>query len=105
MASNIDITSDKVDSVASDEAWEEVLQRLGIGQVVQGAVEATKPYGAFFDIGEGVPAFLDVLEAPAEPLEIGQRIWLKIVQFADWNRQIRVALTDDRPHASPNPSE
>lgn len=100
MASNIDTTSDKVDAVAQAEAWEEVLQRLRIGQAVQGVVEQKQPYGVFFDLGEQFSGFLDVLEVPSEPLEIGQHVWLKIVQFADWNRQIRVTLTDVRPNKS-----
>lgn len=101
MASNIDTTANKWNSVTETEAWGEVQQRLSIGQVVQGVVEETKTYGVFFDVGEQFPAFLDVVEVPPRPFEIGQHVRLKIVQFADWNKQIRVTLTDDRP----NPSE
>jgi ribosomal protein S1 len=101
MVNDIDTTCSKADTLTHERAWAELKQRLGIGRIVQGIVEETQPYGVFCDVGERFPAFLDVLDVPAEPLEIGQHVRLKIVQFADWNRQIRVTLTDDRP----NPSE
>jgi ribosomal protein S1 len=105
MASNINTTSNKAGAgnageMSREAAWDELTQRLSIGEVVEGVVEDIQPYGVFFNIGERFPGFLDVLEVPADLPEAGRHVRLEIAQFADWNRQIRVTLTDDRPNKS-----
>jgi len=96
MANNVTTTPDEAEPATSDRSWERVRQRFHVGQIVHGIVGDVQAYGVFFDIGATHPAFLDILEAPSEPLEAGRETWLKITQFADWNKQIRVTLAENR---------
>jgi ribosomal protein S1 len=99
MARNASRTTETADPTTHDHSWERVKERFRVGQIVQGVVKNVQVYGVFFDIGASFPAFMDVLEAHAQPMDVGQEMSLKIVQFADWNKQIRVA-----PATPPHPA-
>ena len=77
-------------SVTDEQAWEAVKLRRPVGQIVLGKTVQIEPWGAFFDIGERFPAFIDPLDLQGEQLPLGSQRRLKILQHADWNRQLRV---------------
>jgi hypothetical protein len=79
-------------SVTDDQAWEAVKLRRPVGQFVLGKTVQVEPWGAFFDICERFPAFIEPLDLQEEKLVIGSRHRLKILQHADWNRQLRVMI-------------
>ncbi len=84
----------------SEEAkWQEVKQRLKIGDQVEGRVTDKAGFGDFIDIGEGFPALLEsiLMQTPEEyryrPTDyypLGSTVKAIIVLFDDWNRQIRL---------------
>ena len=78
--------------ISDDEAWAAVKRRRRVGQIVRGIVTEVVPYGAFVEIGERFPAFLDPVEIAGSEVIPGDHCTLKILHFADRNRQIRVAF-------------
>ncbi|MGE0376890.1 MAG: hypothetical protein AB7I48_03090 [Planctomycetaceae bacterium] len=99
MAAEVSTQPESAESVQREAAWDRVKQRYRTGQLVEGVVEELQSYGVFFDIGARFPAFMDILDLPAEPIEVGRTEPLRIVQFADWNKQIRVAPAGSREFA------
>ena len=104
MAHNPSRTAETADPTTHERSWERVKERFRVGQIVKGVVENVQVHGVFFDIGASFPAFMDVLEAQSQPMDVGQEISLKVVQFADWNRQIRVAPATP-PHLASESSD
>ena len=92
MSDNVKTIAKASSPGADDQAWERLKQRLYVGQQLQGVVQDVQPYGVFLDIGEAYPAFIDAVDAPSTSLSVGDERWLRIIQFADWNRQIRVKI-------------
>lgn len=86
-----DLRTPEASSLTDDQAWEAVKDRRPVGQIVFGETVQVEPWGAFFDIGERFPAFIDPLDLQEE-LSLGSRRCLKILQHAEWNRQLRVAF-------------
>lgn len=80
-------------SATKGQSWEQLKQRLYVGQQLPGVVREVHPYGVVFDIGEDYPAFMDVIELPLRAFNVGEEVWLKIIQFTEWNKQVRVTTT------------
>lgn len=78
--------------LSDDEAWEAVKRRRSIGHVVDGVIERIETFGAFVDVGERFPAFIDAVDLPEEGFRSGDHCFVKFLQFADWNHQIRAAI-------------
>jgi ribosomal protein S1 len=76
-------------------AWEEAKRRHDVGDVVAGVVVSYEPYGMFVDLGEPVPGFVDPIEIPDDAPDVGETLRFRILQFSDWNRQIRLSLNLD----------
>jgi len=82
--------------ISDDDAWAAIKRRRQVGQVVRAIVTQIAPYGVFADIGERFPAFVDRVELAGAELTVGGHCTLKILQFADRNRQIRTAIATQR---------
>ena len=89
-------TSAAAQDEAHNAAWMKVKKRLRIGQILLGVVQEVRPFGVFIDLGESVSGFLDILECPDTGLQVGEPVEVRIVQFADWNKQVRVVLTNGK---------
>jgi hypothetical protein len=94
--------SNEVPTLPDDQAWEAVKQRRPVGQVVFGEAVQIEVWGAFFDIGERFLAFIDPLDLVGKEVTLGARRSLKILQHAEWNRQIRSMIVDEGSASQPN---
>lgn len=93
-------------SLSDDEAWEALKRRRQVGQVVSGTVERRGPFGAFVDIGERFPVFVDPLDLRDVSIDAGDRCAVRLLQFVDDRRQIRATVADGAgvPESSPSSS-
>lgn len=94
MASETTTSRHPAEPLSADDAWDALKRRRRVGQIVEGKVTQCEPYGTFLDVGERFPAFVDPLDLPATPFDVGDCCQVRILQFADYNRQIRVAVVD-----------
>ena len=80
--------------------WREIEQLYPVGSVVKSTVQNLTDYGAFVEIAEGIDALLHVSDMswtkkvsnPAEVLEKGQEIEVKILSIDPDNEKIGVGL-------------
>lgn len=80
------------------EVRKEILDKLSIGQVIQGVVKNITSYGAFIDIG-GVDGLLHITDMtwgriahPSEMLKIGQTITVKVISFVKEKEKISLGI-------------
>ena len=84
------------------------MDRLRVGQVVQGDVTHVVDFGIFVDLGEGVEGLVHVSEIPDgadswSQMEPGSPIAVRVVKVNRWRRRIALSIRDVEP--APDPKE
>jgi len=84
-----------------EEAKNELLEQISVGQLCEGVVRSLKPFGAFVDLGNGVDGLIhisqmswDHIEHPQDLLQIGQRVKVKVVKFDKDTGKIGLSYRD-----------
>ena len=84
--------------------------QIKVGLVTEGTVETIKDYGAFVSLGKGVTGLLHVsqisqkrIKTPAEVLEVGQKVKVKVTKVADGRLSLSMKAHDES--ASPEAAE
>ena len=82
------------------EAREKLLAELEVGQIREGVVRNLKPFGAFVDLG-GVDGLIHVsqlswdrIDNPAEVLELGQKVKVRVEKIAQDTGKISLSYRD-----------
>ena len=95
VSKEVDCRVDK--SLSPEIRWNVLQKRLPVGQVLEATVSRCEEFGAMIDIGQDFPGFIDVVDLPAPRPGVGESIRVKVVQFADWNHQVRLSPVSDEP--------
>jgi small subunit ribosomal protein S1 len=87
-----------------DDPWVEFAGAHGIGDVVDGKVTKTVPFGAFVSVGEGVEGLVHVseiathhVESPELELSIGQDVKVKITEVDGDRRRVSLSIKQASP--------
>jgi small subunit ribosomal protein S1 len=84
--------------------WEQFSGEHQIGDVVEGVVTKTVPFGAFVSVGEGVEGLVHVseiamhrVESPELELSIGQRVQVKVTEMEMDRRRVSLSIKQALP--------
>lgn len=88
----------------SEDPWDVFAADHEVGDVVDGTVTKTVPFGAFVSVGEGVEGLVHVseiaihrVESPELELSIGQAVKVKITEKDDERRRISLSIKQALP--------
>lgn len=88
----------------ADDPWETFASEHEVGDVVEGTVTKTVPFGAFVSVAEGVEGLVHVseiamhrVESPELELSIGQKVQVKITEKEDERRRISLSIKQALP--------
>jgi small subunit ribosomal protein S1 len=88
----------------SDDPWDVFARENEVGDVVDGAVTKTVPFGAFVSVSDGVEGLVHVseiavhrVESPELELSIGQQVKVKITEKDDERRRISLSIKQASP--------
>lgn len=88
----------------SEDPWDVFAGEHEVGDVVDGSVTKTVPFGAFVSVGEGVEGLVHVseiamhrVESPELELSIGQPVKVKITEKDDERRRISLSIKQAMP--------
>nr|PZN36059.1 MAG: 30S ribosomal protein S1 [Actinomycetota bacterium] len=88
----------------SEDPWETFAAAHNVGDVVEGTVTKTVPFGAFVSVAEGVEGLVHVseiamhrVESPELELSIGQKVRVKITEKEDERRRISLSIKQALP--------
>jgi small subunit ribosomal protein S1 len=88
----------------SEDPWDVFASEHEVGDVVDGSVTKTVPFGAFVSVGEGVEGLVHVseiaihrVESPELELSIGQAVKVKITEKDDERRRISLSIKQALP--------
>jgi small subunit ribosomal protein S1 len=85
------------------EARSEILEKMNEGLELDGVVKNVTDYGAFVDLGgvDGLLHLTDIswqrINHPADKLEVGQTIRVKIIKFNEENKRISLGMKQLQP--------
>jgi small subunit ribosomal protein S1 len=87
-----------------EDPWDEFARDVEIGQIVDGAVTKTVPFGAFVAVGEGVEGLVHVseiamhhVESPELELSIGQQVRVKVTEIDADRRRVSLSIKQALP--------
>jgi small subunit ribosomal protein S1 len=87
-----------------EDPWVEFAGAHGIGDIVDGKVTKTVPFGAFVSVGEGVEGLVHVseiaahhVESPELELSIGQDVKVKITEVDGERRRVSLSIKQASP--------
>ena len=87
-----------------DDPWEVFSRETNVGDVVEGMVTKTVPFGAFVSVAEGVEGLVHVseiaihrVESPELELSIGQKVQVKITEKEEDRRRISLSIKQALP--------
>jgi small subunit ribosomal protein S1 len=87
-----------------DDPWEVFSRDTNVGDVVEGTVTKTVPFGAFVSVAEGVEGLVHVSEiaihrvdSPELELSIGQKVQVKITEKEEDRRRISLSIKQALP--------
>ncbi len=87
-----------------EDPWDEFARDVQIGQIVDGAVTKTVPFGAFVSVGEGVEGLVHVseiamhhVESPELELSIGQQVRVKVTEIDADRRRVSLSIKQALP--------
>jgi small subunit ribosomal protein S1 len=87
-----------------EDPWEEFSRDVQIGQIIDGAVTKTVPFGAFVSVGEGVEGLVHVseiamhhVESPELELSIGQQVRVKVTEIDADRRRVSLSIKQALP--------
>jgi small subunit ribosomal protein S1 len=87
-----------------EDPWDEFSRDIELGQVIDGAVTKTVPFGAFVSVGEGVEGLVHVseialhhVESPELELSIGQQVRVKVTEIDADRRRVSLSIKQALP--------
>ena len=87
-----------------EDPWEEFAREISVGEIVDGAVTKTVPFGAFVSVGEGVEGLVHVseiamhhVESPELELSIGQQVRVKVTEVDADRRRVSLSIKQALP--------
>jgi small subunit ribosomal protein S1 len=87
-----------------EDPWEVFSRSVNVGDVVDGLVTKTVPFGAFVSVSDGVEGLVHVseiaihrVESPELELSIGQNVRVKITEKEDERRRISLSIKQALP--------
>ena len=87
-----------------EDPWDEFAREVQIGQIVEGSVTKTVPFGAFVSVGEGVEGLVHVseiamhhVESPELELSIGQQVRVKVTEIDADRRRVSLSIKQALP--------
>jgi small subunit ribosomal protein S1 len=88
----------------SEDPWDVFAGQHNVGDVVEGTVTKTVPFGAFVSVAEGVEGLVHVseiaihrVESPELELSIGQKVNVKITEKEDERRRVSLSIKQALP--------
>lgn len=88
----------------SDDPWDVFSGENEVGDIIEGTVTKTVPFGAFVSVADGVEGLVHVseiaihrVESPELELSIGQRVNVKITEKDDDRRRISLSIKQALP--------
>jgi small subunit ribosomal protein S1 len=88
----------------SDDPWDVFAREHEVGDVIEGTVTKTVPFGAFVSVADGVEGLVHVseiaihrVESPELELSIGQPVKVKITEKEDERRRISLSIKQASP--------
>jgi small subunit ribosomal protein S1 len=88
----------------SDDPWDVFARDHEVGDVIDGVVTKTVPFGAFISVADGVEGLVHVseiaihrVESPELELSIGQQVKVKITEKEDERRRISLSIKQASP--------
>ena len=88
----------------SDDPWDVFARDHEVGDVIDGMVTKTVPFGAFVSVADGVEGLVHVseiashrVESPELELSIGQQVKVKITEKEDERRRISLSIKQASP--------
>jgi len=88
----------------AEDPWETFARSTGIGDVADGKVTKTVPFGAFVSVGEGVEGLVHVseiamhhVESPELELSIGQEVKVKVTEIDTDRRRVSLSIKQALP--------
>jgi len=96
---------------AKDNPWYGIFEKYPIGEIVQGTVVRFAQFGAFVHLEDGIDGLVHISQIadrrvakPADELEIGQVIDVKIVSIDEENKKISLSKRDADAILNPPPA-
>lgn len=87
-----------------DDPWEKFSGQHGLGDIVDGVVTKTVPFGAFVSVGEGVEGLVHVseiamhrVESPELELAIGKAVQVKVTEMDTERRRVSLSIKQAMP--------
>ena len=87
-----------------EDPWEEFVRDAEIGQIIDGSVTKTVPFGAFISVGEGVEGLVHVseialhhVESPELELSISQQVRVKVTEIDADRRRVSLSIKQALP--------
>jgi len=87
-----------------EDPWEEFAREISVGEIVDGSVTKTVPFGAFVSVGEGVEGLVHVseiathhVESPELELSIGQQVRVKVTEVDADRRRVSLSIKQALP--------
>jgi small subunit ribosomal protein S1 len=88
----------------TQDPWEQFIEASETGDVLEGAVTKTVPFGAFVSVGEGVEGLVHVseiamhhVESPELELSIGQQVKVKVTEVDADRRRVSLSIKQALP--------
>jgi small subunit ribosomal protein S1 len=87
-----------------EDPWVKFSREHGVGDVVDGSVTKTVPFGAFVSVGDGVEGLVHVseiaihrVESPELELSIGQAVSVKVTEMDEERRRVSLSIKQANP--------
>ena len=87
-----------------EDPWEEFVRDAEVGQIIDGSVTKTVPFGAFISVGEGVEGLVHVseialhhVESPELELSISQQVRVKVTEIDADRRRVSLSIKQALP--------
>jgi small subunit ribosomal protein S1 len=87
-----------------EDPWEAFVRDAAVGQIIDGTVTKTVPFGAFISVGEGVEGLVHVseiamhhVESPELELSIGQNVRVKVTEIDADRRRVSLSIKQALP--------
>jgi small subunit ribosomal protein S1 len=87
-----------------EDPWEAFVREAQVGQIIDGTVTKTVPFGAFISVGEGVEGLVHVseialhhVESPELELSISQQVRVKVTEVDADRRRVSLSIKQALP--------
>jgi small subunit ribosomal protein S1 len=87
-----------------EDPWEAFIREAQVGQIIDGSVTKTVPFGAFISVGEGVEGLVHVseiamhhVESPELELSISQQVRVKVTEIDADRRRVSLSIKQALP--------